>query len=59
MPDIIDWNVLVEDDASRYLESLHPDERRPGYMSNGLSKGASSFTQEEIDIVFDRCCPKV
>lgn len=54
-----DWNVLVEDDASRYLDSLTQEERRPVYRPSEPPKGSTDFTPEEIEIAFDGFCPKV
>lgn len=49
---------LVEDDASRYLETLTAEERRSEYVSNGLTDGGPSFSEEEIEIAFEGFWPK-
>jgi hypothetical protein len=41
--------VLQEDDASRFLESLNEDERRPQYIKNSLKKSPETFSDEEME----------
>ena len=42
--------LLVEDDASRYLDSLSSKDRRPQYVKNKLPKSGRSFTKAERNL---------
>lgn len=42
--------ILSEDDASRYLDSLSPEERRPRYSANRKVVVRTSFTAEQIEL---------
>jgi hypothetical protein len=53
--------ILVEDDASRFLEGLPEKERRPQYMKNALPTSPETFTEEEREAamaVFSPPSPK-
>ena len=41
--------ILQEDDASKFLDSLPEDERRPKYIQNRLPKSPESFSKEEVE----------
>lgn len=56
--DLLADRLLIKDDASAYLETLTPGERRARYDSNGLPEGGASFNREEIDAAFDGFCPQ-
>lgn len=48
---------LIEDDASKYLETLSVKERRQRYGTNGLPQTSGSFSAEERDAAYEIFCP--
>ncbi len=50
-------DLLVEDDASRYLDELSAEERRPEYIRNRLPDTSTMFTEEEVDLAFQIFSP--
>jgi len=40
-------DLLIEDDASKYLDSLSPEQRRPQFVKNKLPRSRRPFTNEE------------
>lgn len=48
---------MVEDDASRYLDSLTDEERQPKYIRNRLPSGKRDFTKEETDLAWETVPP--
>lgn len=45
-------SMLVEDDASKFLESLPQDQRKPQYVRNKLPPSPPSFSDEERKAAF-------
>ena len=43
--------ILIEDDASKYKESLTLEERRALYHPNGLVEGPTGLSEEEREAV--------
>jgi hypothetical protein len=51
---------IVKDDASRFLENLSPEERRPkepGIVPKGSLRSHRSFTKEEREVAMKALCP--
>jgi hypothetical protein len=46
-------DFIVEDDASRLIESMSAEERRPKYGLNSLPETSGSFTAEERALAFE------
>jgi hypothetical protein len=49
--------VLEQDGASKYLEGLTDQERRPQYIMNGLAKSPETFSEEEREAAQAICSP--
>ncbi|MDR3472611.1 MAG: hypothetical protein P4M09_13130 [Devosia sp.] len=50
--------LLVEDDASRFADSLSPAERRADFESNGIGSGSESLSAEETEAMLCIFAPK-
>lgn len=48
---------MVEDDASRYLDSLTDEERRPKYIRNKLPSGKRGLTKKEAEVAWETFPP--
>jgi hypothetical protein len=50
--------MLVVDDASRYLDDLAPEQRRPQFVKNKLPESHRSFTKDERELAKQIYAPK-
>ncbi len=50
--------ILAKDDASKFLEALPDEQRRPQYIKNKLAASPESFSESELEAAFATFTPK-
>lgn len=51
-------DVLVEDDASRILETLEPKQLKPKYMKNSLAQNANGMNSDDVKAADSMLSPR-